>query len=387
MREDYSSIHLVGFETFMKQVYDSAEADNTQRLEERLSELEATQACVVSASDDSDDLEVKCIRDAVAAKRVSEKIPRVAVVIEDPFYHQSDVNEATRRPLQFYRRHIRRLHNQFHFSIEEENMVFVDPCTFQEYVGFHIFILDFTSQDDKEKRGCFLMIKSCPLEYKSILSDVRRTVRSLEGTTSFKSIVLVADTSKTDGFLRQYSDTIDLDSYKKALDQVKADRLVDDIVEFDGKDSTEVMDLNKRWLGMDANTTHSSIGQHYASTFLGFEHIKNHDLYEDGDVVLQMDSDIIIHAEAGREDAVQECLSKFEDPSVLSFAFPTLSSNPSGSETKHLKDDGITPLRFEIRCSFVHLDRMIQMLPFQIPDRETVNSGECPLKKGWWSNH
>ena len=386
MREDYSSVHLIGFENFMRHVYD-AKADGKGKLYERLHDLEATCGHVISTVDNGkDDKEVIKQMNEAISHEVKCHRPRVAVVIEDPFHDdkiENDYADIQRRPLWFYRRHLRRFGHQLSFSIEDEQVFVIDPATFKEYVGYHIFILDFGSPSPSNKDACFLMIKSCPLEYQSIYSDVRRTIFSLESSTSFKSIVLVADISKVDGFIRQYASTVDINAYMEALDQIQDERLVDSIVKFDGKNTSEVLEVNKRWLGINVRTTHSSLGQHYTSTFVGFECISEHELYCKDDIVLQMDSDIIIHSESGKDD-ILECISYFQDPQLLSFAFPTLSSNPLGCGMKHLNQGG-KPLRFEIRCSFVHLDRMTQMLPFQIPAEHLVSSDSTVnLKKGWW---
>lgn len=379
MREDYSSLHLVGFDSFMRSVYDS-EKDTTQ-LNEVIDDMDAVLCHVVSSLDDDEDDEVvKDIQQAIKQK-MSEKCSRVCVTIEDPFHQILDGDTSKRRPLWFYRRHLRRLQNQFRFTIEEHTFDLVDPHTFQMYVGYYLFVLDFNRIALSKDQGCFLMIKSCPLEYQSILADVRRAVYCLESSTSFKSIVLVADLSKIDGFLRQYASIVDIDAYKAALRQIEDERLVDHIVRFDGKDSSRVIDLNETWLDTGANATHSSLGQHYASTFLGFEFIKEVNSYCKDDVVLQMDSDIIFHCENG--SGIPECVAHFDDPKIVSFAFPILSRSLSKSGPQHLNRDG-NPLRFEIRCSFVHLDRMFSMLPLQIPANEVSTEGSFVLKRGWW---
>ncbi|KAL7543213.1 hypothetical protein ACHAXR_012512 [Thalassiosira sp. AJA248-18] len=379
MRDDYSSLRLVGFESFLRLVYD-LEVDTSKLLAEKLDDMEAVSGYVVSARDrDDDDADVvERINKAIIKKATELNCPRVGVVIEDPFHHDGH-DVAKRRPLWFYRRHLLRMQSRLGFSLEEDDIILVNPRTFEEYVGYHIFVLDYGPGTPQDK-GCFLMIKSCPLEYQTILSDVRRTVHCLEASASFKSIVLVADLSKFDGFLRQYSHVIDLDAYIASLKQIEDERLVDHVVMFDGK-ASEVVKLNKMWLGKDCHSTHSSQGQHYTSTWFGFESIRNLEQYCNNDIVLQMDSDILFHCEE-RSDGILDCIANFDDMKLVTFAFPTLSSKPQGSRLKHLALDG-TPLRFEIRCSFVHLDRIVSILPLQISEDDGSTEGSC-LKRGWW---
>lgn len=140
MREDYSSVHLVGFEAFMKHVYGS-DKDAATRLEDQLDDLGADNAFTGSAADDdiSDDELIQRINEAISK---STGNGRMAIAITDPFLHRT--GGISRRQLWWYRHHVHRLQDDLSFSLEEDNVVLTDPCTLQEYVAFHIFILDFT---------------------------------------------------------------------------------------------------------------------------------------------------------------------------------------------------------------------------------------------------
>ncbi|KAL7554231.1 hypothetical protein ACHAWF_017646 [Thalassiosira exigua] len=85
-------------------------------------------------------------------------------------------------------------------------------------------------------------------------------------------------------------------------------------------------------------------------------------------------------------DSIMKCTNNFDDPKLLSFAFPILSSGVSESRIEHLNQEG-NPFRFEVRISFVHLGRLVSLLPLQIPEHEcnTKNQlkGPC-IKRGWW---
>ncbi|KAL9184057.1 hypothetical protein ACHAXT_002143 [Thalassiosira profunda] len=381
MRDDFSSLHLVGFEAFMRLVYDSGE-DKVRLLLAKLEEMNAVCGHVVTAEEAEDDESVIKRLNEVVTQKVAEGCTRIGIAIADPF-HQKIGTDPNRRPLWFYRRCIRRLQQDIDFSLEEDTVVLIHPSTFEEYVGYHTFVLDFDSIAETYSGTvpCHVLIKSCPLDYQSILSDVRRSVRCLEATASFKSIVLIADESKVDGFLRQYA-PIDMLAYSAALEQIKEERLVDHVLRFDGQDSSGVAELNKRWLGRACNATHSSQGQHYASTFAGFELLQGLECYESNDLVLQMDSDIILHCEDS-EAGLQECIAKFDDPKLVTFPLPILSCGSAESRPMRHLDDSGKPFRFEIRCSIVHLDRIISLLPLEIPVHES-STGDSVLKRGWW---
>mmetsp|Transcript_24118 Transcript_24118/g.51333 ORF Transcript_24118/g.51333 Transcript_24118/m.51333 type:complete len:326 (-) Transcript_24118:232-1209(-) len=296
-----------------------------------------------------------------------------ALVVEDPHCYRKI---KAGRPLRFFKRHLSRQQVQLSFKIEQEEIVAIDEESFQEYVTYHVFLL-ISLDRIPTLPGCFLMIKSCPMEHETILSNVHKIVHSLEQTTTLKSIFLVADTSKQDGFLRQYT-SVDMHAYTTALDKIIEERLVDKLVIVDGKDSAQLFQVNNRWLGKSFASSHSITGQQYASTMIGFDMIRNHPCFEPNDLVLQMDSDIIIKCNC---DVIRQCASIFErDPRVVSFAFPIPSKG--GAALQHLDKSG-KPFRFEIRCSFLHLDRLVAMLPLRAHDVKVPSENYC-IDNGWW---
>lgn len=199
---------------------------------------------------------------------------------------------------------------------------------------------------------------------------------------SFKTIMLVADISKTDNFIRQYEQT-NMGAYMEALDQIKKERLVDHLLVFDGKDSAVVKQLNEQWFGHSINATHSLEGQHYASTFYALQVLKDDHDYVQDDLVLQLDSDIIVHCE-DYLDGLAECAAEFrKKPSLLTFAFPTVSATGTRCIRQYASKDG-TPPRFEIRCSFLHLNRLFSLLPLDVSSNERSTEDGFFLRRGWW---
>ena len=204
MRGDSTSPHLVGFENFKKLVNNPKEGDSQFKLMKYLEQKDAVCCAVVTATPrffdrstqvflayDDDTKTIDDINRAISGMILEGGHNRLAVVIDDPH----SLEQGAIRPLWFYRRHIRRLQMHTRFTLEEDDVLVVDGNRFQEIAAFHVFLLTCSPMTTTPplRHGCFLMIKSCPMEYHTILSDVRRIVHCLEPATSFKSIVLVSD--------------------------------------------------------------------------------------------------------------------------------------------------------------------------------------------------
>lgn len=329
---------------------------------------------VISTNKDDGSVIIE-IEAALSAKLTECRSQPIALVLEDPY---SNVQQSMRRPVWFYERHIRRFLQNKPYTMVQQPITSIDNETFQEETKYHIFLL---SPSDP---GCYLLIKSCPMEHSFILPNVRRIVHSLERAMSFKSIILIADISKTDNFLRQY-ESRDIGSYQRALRQIQEERLIDKLLIFDGEETSEVIKLNKNWFGCKSKATHSSEGQHYASTLYALQNVKDHADYKYNDLVLQLDSDIVMHCEEGN-DGLSRCAAEFrKEPDLVTFAFPILGSNDAVLNGQYTSQNGI-PLRMEIRCSFVHLNRLFGMLPLTVPPHEgsLEAGGTLILRRGWW---
>ncbi|EJK68036.1 hypothetical protein THAOC_10832, partial [Thalassiosira oceanica] len=388
MREDLTSIHLVGFDAFMTLLDNpfplqslQGAVQNPDQFRAALRGLGADTYCVVSACGPEAQY-IDCLQDDNQllesiwnwANGAAARNQCGAVVIRDPFRGNDH------RPLWFYMRHLRRISRHLCCLLTEESLPVVGDEA-QLFVGHYIFLLKFQLaaliesplELFRPSAGCHLLIKSCPLEFQTIQRDVRRIVMAFERSGCvFRSITLLADLSKTDSFIRPYTQYVDIKTYMKALDLIEGEKLVDALVKFDGSNAVQ---LNQSWLGLDCISTHSLSGQQYASTFHAFESIRGLDVYKENDTILQMDSDVIIHC---RSDIIGESMRALSAPQTITLAFPTLSTSKS---TVGPKADG-SQFRFEIRCSFIHLERLISMLPLKVEHDEIGMNGV--IRQGWW---
>ena len=398
---------LEGFDTFMTALEESLHVEGKPRhhqLYKQLINLRVRYHLLICASPNSTKLEgtidanqddpavLQSIEDFVlqSIENVVRSSGRnkVAICIESPF-----TTTELRRPLWWYRRHLKRLGARLSLSLSEENIHGIDKSHFEPCIKYHTFILVATEKPAKaegscQDPGCHLMIKSCPLEHDTIVADVRRIVHNLERSSStFKSIILLVDWSISNGFLRQYTscDEEDILTYKAAIEQVKNERLVDYIIEFSveqGMDEACIA-VNRRWFGLEeCSATHSDSRQQHASTLFGFDSLLGLECYEDDDVVLQCDSDIMFNCDPSL-DGVEACLSSFcKDPHLLTLAFPILSKNQPAEMM--ISDDQGKSYRFEVRCSFIHLARLASMLPLKVPAPERSEEDDGCIKRGWW---
>ena len=404
---DPSSLQLVGFEDFMAIVMDEPQTNPELELLGNLNKLNIVCCGTVTSTNspkllpfkaivlDTDDEVAKGQIEAVIMAQLKTESQSFALVLEHPY----DVSSSPRQPI-WYKRHLHRLLRNGAYSLEEKSIVAIDRDDFRPYTKYHCFVL---ARDP----GCYLLIKSCPMEHRVILSNVRRIVHSLEQAMSFKAILLVADISKTDNFIRQYESS-DMESYTKALRQIEEERLVDQLIIFDGKDLSVVKKLNEQWFGRSTNATHSLEGQHYASTFYALQVLKDDHDYVQDDLVLQLDSDIIVHCE-GYVDGLAECAAEFrKEPNLVTFAFPILAATGGLCIRQYASEDG-TPPRIEIRCSFLNVSRLygkkllssssgiifaycvlikptfprLALLPLDVPANESAEDGFF-LRRGWW---
>eukprot|EP00804_Cyclotella_cryptica_P019110 CCRYP_019447-RA/>CCRYP_019447-RA protein AED:0.50 eAED:-0.64 QI:0/0/0/0.66/1/1/3/0/1062 len=380
-----SELLLVGFDNFMKVITDGTYPKHELRLLSKLDKMNVVCCGIVAPSnhsdmpfptilvDSDDNVVLKKVESAITSTLSLFPSKSLALVIEDPYSHESYLG---RRPVWFYYRHLRRFQERGAFSIEEDSITVIQEADFHECTKYHIFLLV------PRNPGCHLLIKTCPMEHKVILSNVRRLVHCLEHVISFKAIFLVADMSKTDNFICQY-EASDMESYQRALHLIEQERLVDHLLIFDGSDTSHTQELNKTWLGYNSDATHSLEGQQHASTFHALQSIKDHPSYDANDLVLQLDSDILLHCEKFGS-GLAECASEFrKETNLITFAFPIPGSKELDCICRYIRKEGTQP-RMEIRCSFLHLDRIFAILPLSIPPGEASSSHRFCLRRGWW---
>jgi len=270
-----------------------------------------------------------------------------------------------------------------------------------------VLATDFVLSRSEDGPGpCSLLIKSCPAEHRTIAASVRQLVSSLERTSCFEEVLLLADHSRKAGFLRQYA-AADEEAYASALAEVQAEGLVDRVLEFGGGPeasnsfwSETARKLNQKYLGLGGAATHSEHGSQHTSTFFGLDQVRT-------PIVLQTDSDILINTARGSHDLVADAVGLFsrDKKAITVTAMPVFTWGhvagdepqpapgargrrqalaPQHSAFERVNEHGC-PFRFEVRCSFLHLGRLRDLLPLRVGDGEAADlRGEAGIRCGWY---
>lgn len=132
------------------------------------------------------------------------------------------------------------------------------------------------------------MIKTNPMEHRSVYRNISHIVGSLEKGGRFVRKVVVADLTCTSERVRRY-DLDDEETLRTELQRAKSNGLIDDIV-YAENDDERIKNLYIKYFGVESPEGHCANGQGLYATLCGFENIKT-------DYVFQTDSDILYHNE------------------------------------------------------------------------------------------
>ena len=228
------------------------------------------------------------------------------------------------------------------------------------------------------------LIKTCLMEAATLVLNVRHLVWTLQRAgTRFAEIVLVVDRTRRVDLQRQYT-AVDEEAFDVALGQVRGQKLVNRVVDFDGlapETAPLVRRLNAKYLGHASLATHSANGTPHAPLFAALETITT-------ELVLQVDADIILNMSTP-EDLVARAYELFDrDTRAVTMAGLPIFGDMTGDNQvfgfRYIGDDG-GAFRMEIRFSFLHLRRLREMLPFGIPETEhSEERGDTILRRGWY---
>lgn len=189
-----------------------------------------------------------------------------------------------------------------------------------------------------------LLIKTNPMEHRSVYRNISHIVGSLEKGGRFLRKVVVADLTWTSERVRRY-DLDDEEALEKELQRAKANNLIDDII-YAKNDEEEIKNIYKKYFGLESSKGHCANGQGLYATLCGFENIKT-------EYVFQTDSDILYHNEDvnGFLDGLK-ALKKGAITVTLSIAKKD-DSNP------------VYGCRTEVRSCFLALHKLKSMLPIK----------------------
>lgn len=195
-----------------------------------------------------------------------------------------------------------------------------------------------------------LLIKACPLEWRTIDAQVRHLVRQLEGPQHFTENVVVADIH--DGPFNRLYDQPDSQALVDALERLRRDGVVDRVV-VPPRTEKSILEMNRPWFGLESSQPMGSRGEATYSFLTGLEECVD-------DFVLHTDSDCLVGRPDRGHDYLADMVSVMEeDPTAVTVAFgvpqpqriPFTAGGPNG------------PWRVESRLGLVSRDRLRSLRP------------------------
>lgn len=264
----------------------------------------------------------------------------ISEVFEKHSAENSKIRKEYHRPIEFYR-------NLFSkYGLRVEQIVEGDGADLDTLmpISEHIIFDCKKISESQVFDNLSLLIKTNPMEYRSVYRNISHIVGSLEKGGRFVRKVVVADLTWTSERVRRY-DLDDEETLRTELQRAKSNGLIDDIV-YAETDDERIKNLYIKYFGVESTEGHCANGQGLYATLCGFENIKTK-------YVFQTDSDILYHNED--VNGFIDGLTALKNGAVtvsLSIAKKT-DSNP------------IYGCRTEVRTCFLALDRLKNMLPLK----------------------
>lgn len=199
---------------------------------------------------------------------------------------------------------------------------------------------------------CSLMIKTNPMEHRSIYRNIRHIVCSLEKGGRFVRRIAVADLTETADRAKRY-DSDDADRLRAELERAEINGLLDEIV-YVNSEPDKMKSVYSKYFGVESVDGHSSNGQGLYATLVGFDAVPTR-------YVFQTDSDILYHN--GNIDSFTDGLAELKKGAVT----VTLGI------ASRLDKEPTYGKRTEVRSCFLAVDKL------QLPIKNTVDGGVVQL--------
>ncbi len=264
----------------------------------------------------------------------------ISEVFEKHSAENSKIRKEYHRPIEFYR-------NLFSkYGLRVEQIVEGDGADLDTLmpISEHIIFDCKKISESQVFDNLSLLIKTNPMEYRSVYRNISHIVGSLEKGGRFVRKVVVADLTWTSGRVRRY-DLDDEETLRTELQRAKSNGLIDDIV-YAETDDERIKSLYIKYFGVESTEGHCANGQGLYATLCGFENIKTK-------YVFQTDSDILYH---------NEDVNGFIDGLT---ALKNGAVTVSLSIAKKADSNPIYGCRTEVRTCFLALDRLKHMLPLK----------------------
>lgn len=186
-------------------------------------------------------------------------------------------------------------------------------------------------------KDCSLMIKTNPMEYRSIYRNIRHIVDSLENGGRFERRIVVVDLTQTEVRARKY-DEDNIEKLCSEIERAKTNGLIDEIV-YAKSDHEKMKSIYKKYFDVESVNGHSENGQGLYATLVGFDAVPTR-------YVFQTDSDILYYN--NNAESFSDGLTKLKNGAVTATIGIATLQNSKPSYGK----------RTEVRTCFLDLYRL-----------------------------
>lgn len=192
------------------------------------------------------------------------------------------IREEYHRPIEYYINLFKRKGLAIDSIIEGKG---VDADTLLP-IAEHLIFDCHKSKNPIAYKDCSLLIKTNPMEYRSIYRNIRHIVDSLENGGGFERRIVVADLTQTATRTRKYDDD-NIEKLCSEIERAKTNGLIDEIV-YVRDDLAKMSSTYKKYFDVKSISGHSANGQGLYSTLVGFDAVPTR-------YVFQTDSDILYY--------------------------------------------------------------------------------------------
>ncbi|HHT7686755.1 TIGR00725 family protein [Pasteurella multocida] len=254
--------------------------------------------------------------------------------------------EEYHRPFAFYQRLLSR--NGFELlEIKEDDGVNADTLN---PISEHLIMICRKTNRTK-LNDCSLLIKTNPMEHKTIYKNVVHIIRQLEKNCLFAERVIVVD-GDSEVRLRRY-DNDNRQMLEIELNKLLANEFIDRIV---FPDCMQQSAIYQKYFTLSSDSAYSANGQALLASLVGLESIKTR-------YVFQTDADILYCNQS--DNGILTALDALKAQQALTLSLSICHSDTQPFSFGH---------RTEVRSSFIDLQKLNDLLPLENPIQQGIFS-------------